>query len=487
VSARVIDLGAWNGKPIVLGPDGQLLPSAAAVSSDGRYVLDAATATRIDRQTGERLEYDTDADGALLTGFAEPAGAALSADGRYVAFGEGSNADPESPDGCFPWCTIVYRKDLLTGALERVDVGDWNSWPSNSPQRPSLSISDDGMRVAFPSRRTLPAQHAGSSGPFGYVRDFGTGTTTMVTGTEYFPYAMGDADQDVVMSGDGKTVSFVGGFDSVLYMASADARAATHSLTGLVAVPADQTITDETAAAHVAFRASFDDGADLAVPGGALRFLNPPDHLTPILVTRTPDGVDVAAPGAGPLVFTFGLWDDSGITADARIDFERRATVTARDQVTTYGSSDPSFTYALSNVRPAELTQAPNCAPPTPHTDAGQYPIHCSGAAARNYVFDYVDGTLTVNPAQTSLVIAPLSGNTVSGTLTFGSAHTPVSGQPITFTRRGTALCTATTDAGGRGACKLSLANELAVFLGGGHYQAAFAGSRNLLPSDASR
>ncbi len=82
-------------------------------------------------------------------------------------------------------------------------------------------------------------------------------------------------------------------------------------------------------------------------------------------------------------------------------------TVTPANQTIVYGSSDPTFTYAVSGLQGSDvLTAAPTCAVSGGHAAAGSYPINCSGAGAGgNYTAAYGAGTFTVMRAQ--LTVTP--------------------------------------------------------------------------------
>ena len=72
-------------------------------------------------------------------------------------------------------------------------------------------------------------------------------------------------------------------------------------------------------------------------------------------------------------------------------------TVTAHNQVMSYGGTLPTLTYT-SDVTP--LDTAPTCITSADSTSpVGPYTITCSGAAKAGYEITYVPGTLTVNPA----------------------------------------------------------------------------------------
>ncbi|MFN8381824.1 MAG: sortase [Anaerolineales bacterium] len=78
-------------------------------------------------------------------------------------------------------------------------------------------------------------------------------------------------------------------------------------------------------------------------------------------------------------------------------------TVTADNQAIKVGDADPAFTFQYSGFKGVDdasvLTAEPVCSVAVPHTNAGTYPITCSGGADDNYSFNYVAGTLSVNGA----------------------------------------------------------------------------------------
>ena len=130
-------------------------------------------------------------------------------------------------------------------------------------------------------------------------------------------------------------------------------------------------------------------------------------------------------------------------------------TVTASSDSMTYGGTVPAITAGYSGWQngddPSVLTTAPACTTvATSASPAGTYKTSCTGAAAANYTFGYVEGTISVNP---SVVIVTAS----SGSLTYGgtvSAITPaysgwVNGDgPSVLTTAPTCSTTATSAAG---------------------------------------
>ncbi len=96
-------------------------------------------------------------------------------------------------------------------------------------------------------------------------------------------------------------------------------------------------------------------------------------------------------------------------------------TVAANDQRRTYGAANPALTAGITGfVLGQDVTDLDGsltvATAATPASDVGAYGITASGLTSSNYAISYVDGTLTVDPAQ--LVVRP------SGTRTYGSLDT---------------------------------------------------------------
>ena len=116
--------------------------------------------------------------------------------------------------------------------------------------------------------------------------------------------------------------------------------------------------------------------------------------------------------GAAAANYTFAYVDGSVKVNPALV------TVTASSGSMTYGGTVPVITPAYSGLAngegPSVLTTEPVCATAATSTSStGTYSSSCSGAAAANYTFTYVGGTISVNP---SSVIVTAS----SGSLTYG-------------------------------------------------------------------
>jgi gliding motility-associated-like protein len=94
-------------------------------------------------------------------------------------------------------------------------------------------------------------------------------------------------------------------------------------------------------------------------------------------------------------------------------------TITANNQTKTQGSANPPLTVSYSGFANAETnsvltTQPTVTTTATTSSPVGNYPITASGAAANNYSFTYVQGTLTVN-------------SLIAGSLKASDGPTPVS------------------------------------------------------------
>lgn len=78
-------------------------------------------------------------------------------------------------------------------------------------------------------------------------------------------------------------------------------------------------------------------------------------------------------------------------------------TVTADNKTRVFGAPNPVFTYTFNGFVNNETTAELNALPVASTTadvasPAGQYTIYLTGAAADNYSFDYITGTLTIKP-----------------------------------------------------------------------------------------
>ena len=118
-----------------------------------------------------------------------------SKDGRFVAFL--SNAANLGAGGQ----RQAFLRDVDGGTTRLVSVGADGTTPANAAVD-TVTVSDDGRRVAFHSRATNLVAGASTAAERSYVRDLAAGTTTLVAA------AAGDDAVNPAISGDGSTVAF---------------------------------------------------------------------------------------------------------------------------------------------------------------------------------------------------------------------------------------------------------------------------------------
>lgn len=130
----------------------------------------------------------------------------VSADGRYIVFRAFTTRLPGGrPDGPGE----VYRRDVLTGAVELVSRATGANGAPADRYSVSPSISADGTRVAFVSYAHLDPAHTDTTGQI-YVRDFAAGTTTLVSRADGPGGALPNRDGYLPsISADGTRVAFV--------------------------------------------------------------------------------------------------------------------------------------------------------------------------------------------------------------------------------------------------------------------------------------
>lgn len=130
-----------------------------------------------------------------------PSRSALSRDGRYVAFLSAADALSAVAD---PDLVNAYRKDRLTGEVllaSRANGADGAGAPKSAE---SVSISDDGSRVAWTTTASLDPADADGGQDDVYVRDFATGQTLLATAFA----GAGEGVRDYDLSGDGAWIAF---------------------------------------------------------------------------------------------------------------------------------------------------------------------------------------------------------------------------------------------------------------------------------------
>jgi 6-phosphogluconolactonase (cycloisomerase 2 family) len=144
--------------------------------------------------------------------------------------------------------------------------------------------------------------------------------------------------------------------------------------------------------------------------------------------------------GTHPQAFTVTFGGDASFAASSALGdlivTKAQLTVTADNQSRLYGDPNPPFTYVITGFVNGDdisvVSGAADCtSAATPASPVGTYPITCTVGtlSAQNYVFAFVDGTLTVNPA-------PLTVNVDSVSRPYGDPN-PVFTGTITGIKNG--------------------------------------------------
>ena len=167
---------------------GSYVPS---ISNDGRFVAFESTSPNLvpgdtnaatdvfvrDRVAGTTARISVDETGAQASGLSYLA--MMSADGRYIAF---NSSAPDLVPGDTNGVPDVFRKDLLTGQIERISVGDGGQESAASSQSAAIYFfSADGRFATFDNAGDdlTPGDSNGLSDL--YIRDIDAGTTRLVT------------------------------------------------------------------------------------------------------------------------------------------------------------------------------------------------------------------------------------------------------------------------------------------------------------------
>lgn len=153
----------------------------------------------------------------------------------------------------------------------------------------------------------------------------------------------------------------------------------------------------------------------------------------------TLSGSTLAITGVGIVVIDANQAAGGGYTAAAQVQQSIQVTpasltITASSPTVTYGSTVPTispiFGTFFNGDTSAVLTKQPTCVTTYTTTSAvGSSPsTSCSGAAAADYTFTYVNGSVTVNPAPSFLI----GGGSAS--ISIASGATTGNTVPITIT-----------------------------------------------------
>ncbi|MHB8671372.1 MAG: MBG domain-containing protein, partial [Acidimicrobiales bacterium] len=182
-------------------------------------------------------------------------------------------------------------------------------------------------------------------------------------------------------------------------------------------------------------------------------------------------------------------------------------TVTADNASRYHEAANPKFTVTYSgfvlgqNLASSGVRGTPSCTTTaTTASDVGTYPITCDAGtlSAMNYRFAFVPGSLTVEPAPTSLSaqpallgLSPLTASlfTLSATLTSQVTRTGLAGQTLVFSAGSTTLCTAQTNASGTATCPLlsaSVVPQVLATIESDGYRVTYAATKDFQSAHAS-
>ena len=137
-----------------------------------------------------------------------------------------------------------------------------------------------------------------------------------------------------------------------------------------------------------------------------------------------PSGV-VSITGAGTAIITARQAEDGDFAAAPAAEQilvvnKALLTITAQNKTKMYGTANPVLTLTYSEFANGEtvasLTTPPVLKTVSASKEAGTYPITVSGAVSDNYIFDYVNGTLTVNKPVLTITVA-------NSSKTYGTAN----------------------------------------------------------------
>ncbi|WP_052120677.1 beta strand repeat-containing protein [Inquilinus limosus] len=197
------------------GTQGNNVSSLPLITDDGRYVVFTSIATNLvggdtnavldvfmrDTSTGVTTRVSTASDGSQANGASQNID--ITGDGRFVSF---QSTATNLVGGDSNGLSDVFVKNLQTGVTARVSVANDGSQGNGT----SLvgRLSDDGNRVSFVSTSSnLTANDSNGATTDVFVRDIGTGTTTLVSAA--LGGGSGNAQSSgATISGNGRYVVF---------------------------------------------------------------------------------------------------------------------------------------------------------------------------------------------------------------------------------------------------------------------------------------
>lgn len=201
------------------------------------------------------------------------------------------------------------------------------------------------------------------------------------------------------------------------------------------------TLTIQKATANIIFNAlqkTYGD-ADFA-PGATISSGLPITYTSSNSSVATIIGGNIHIVGAGASTITARQAGDNNYNAATDVPVtltvnKKQLTVTADNKTKVYGDPNPVFTYTITGFVFGE-TEAVFTTPVSitaTGTTGGTHSITPSNAAAANYSFNYVNGTLTIQKAAQTITFNALPAKTY-GNADFAPGATATSGLPVTYT-----------------------------------------------------
>ena len=219
------DLLTWAMEPVslkgALGGDVGA-PAQAAISGDGRFVVfasDAANLVALDLNGSTDIflrDMQTDSVTLVSSSSSNARGERdsyapdVSTDGRYVVF---TSLSANLVAGDTNAVADVFRKDLLTGLVERVSTGATGSQADAASD--NAAISADGRYVVFQSGAGNLVAGDDNVSLDVFRKDMLSGAITRVSTGPDGARGSGDA-RDASVSADGRYVAFVSEVDGLL-------------------------------------------------------------------------------------------------------------------------------------------------------------------------------------------------------------------------------------------------------------------------------
>ncbi len=206
---RIIESTTFNGTQLLTGNDTRLVLQGSEGTSGTLAVQfgEAQLTGGIEGFAEGTTRVSTTSSGGEALGGNSYSGA-ISADGRYMVF---SSSATNLVAGDTNGIQDLFRKDLLTGAITRINTDSSGNQVTSGIGTTVGGISADGRYVVFGSQAdNLVAGVTGGTGHV-YMKDTLTGVTTLISSDSAGNQATGAISAAQSMSADGRYVVFSSG------------------------------------------------------------------------------------------------------------------------------------------------------------------------------------------------------------------------------------------------------------------------------------